>query len=246
VYGFRVAVPRVEPLLKAAAHCKNYLQKNPGDLALRIALTNFYGRLGTIYWQRRQISEMDVSFHNARMLWEPLVSDPFANPADRVWLATTYHWESIGAGTHFDLPREWQFLQEANRLWEELAEEQPANLDLMQNLRMSRREMMSIISSKLSRVGCLRSIQDSRIRLAKLLHEDPSNRVLRRQLALTCRALGEISSGEPSVGQPLSFWKEAHDHYKILAQAPGDDILVKMLLADSCRRLIRGQSQDPY
>jgi tetratricopeptide (TPR) repeat protein len=42
------------------------------------------------------------------------------------------------------------------------------------------------------------------------------------------------------------FWKEAHDHYKILAEAPGNDILVKMSLAASCRPLIRGTSSDPY
>jgi tRNA A-37 threonylcarbamoyl transferase component Bud32 len=245
-FGYRVAVPSVEPLLKAAVHCKKHLQKNPGDLALRIALTNVYGRLGTLYSQRRQLAEMDASFRDARDLWEPLVSDRSANPVYRDWLATTYDWEAIAASVRFDWPRQWQLLQEANRLWEELAEEQPANLDLMQKVRISRGDMLSIVSSKLGRDTYLRLIQDTKIRLGELVQDEPSDRVLRKQLALTCLILGEISSWEPSVGPPSSFWKEAHDHYKILAETQGDDILVNMLLATSCRRLIRARSSDPY
>jgi eukaryotic-like serine/threonine-protein kinase len=245
-FGYRAAVPSVEPLLKAAAHCKTHLQKNPGDLALRIALTKVYGAVGTLYMQRRQLAEADASFRNARELWEPLVSDRSANPVYRDWLAVTYDWEAITASVHFDWPREWLLLQEANRLWEELAEEQPTNLDLMDKVRMSRGDMLSIVSSKLGRDSYLLLIQDTKIRLGKLVRDEPSDRVLRKQLALTCLILGEISSWDPSVGQPSAFWKEAHDHYKILAEAQGNEILVKMLLATSCRRLIRGRSPDPY
>jgi tetratricopeptide (TPR) repeat protein len=240
--GYRLAVPSVEPLLKAAAHCKNRLQKNPGDLQLRIALTNVYGSLGTLYFQRRLTAEMEASLQNARALWEPLVSDEPANPVYRDWLATTYHW---GTGTGSVL-REFELSEQANRLWEELAEEQPANLDFMQKVRMTRTQLVQSGSSKLVRDSCLRLIQDTKIQLAKLVHDEPSNRALRKRLALTCLRLAEISRWEPSVGQPSSFWQEAYEHYKILAEAQGDDILVKVLLADCCRRLIRGQSPDPY
>jgi tRNA A-37 threonylcarbamoyl transferase component Bud32/tetratricopeptide (TPR) repeat protein len=246
IFGYRPAVPSVEPLLKAAAHCKNHLQKNPGDLALRIALTNVYGRLGTLYLQRRQIAEMEASFHNARDLWEPLVSDGTANPVYRDWLATTYDWEALNPGIHHNWTQELELIQRANRLWEELAEEQPANLDFMQKVRMSRSRMMSAMLSRPARDSCLRLAQDTKGQLVKLVQEEPSNRVLRKQLALTCLVLGEICSWEPPVGQPSSFWREAHDHYKLLAEAQGDDILVKMSLAASCRPLIRGQSSDPY
>ena len=92
----------------------------------------------------------------------------------------------------------------------------------------------------------MRLIQDTKIRLGKLVYDEPSNRALRKRLALTCMQLAEISRWEPSVGRPSSFWKEAHDHYKILAEAQGDDILVKLSLGGCCRRLIRGQSADPY
>ena len=141
-FGYRVAVPSVEPLLKAAAHCKNRLQKNPGDLQLRIALTNVYGSLGTLYLQRRQSAEMEASFQNARDLWEPLVSDRSASPVYRNWLATTYDWGANTDLVHFDWPRDWQLVEQANRLWEELAEEQPANLDFMQKVRATRTRMV--------------------------------------------------------------------------------------------------------
>ena len=39
--------PSIEPLLKAAEHCRELLQNNPEDIELRIALTNVYGRLGS-------------------------------------------------------------------------------------------------------------------------------------------------------------------------------------------------------
>jgi tRNA A-37 threonylcarbamoyl transferase component Bud32 len=38
--------PSIEPLLKAAEHCRELLENNPEDTELRIALTNVYGRLG--------------------------------------------------------------------------------------------------------------------------------------------------------------------------------------------------------
>ena len=131
IFGYRVAVPSVEPLLKAAAHCKSHLQKNPADLQLRIALTNVYGSLGTLYLQRRQIAEMEASFHNARNLWEPLVSDRSASPVYRDWLATTYDWDTATG----PLPRDLESIEQANSLWEKLAEEQPANLDFMEKVR---------------------------------------------------------------------------------------------------------------
>jgi tetratricopeptide (TPR) repeat protein len=154
-------------------------------------------------------------------------------------------WEAVG-GVNSDWRWQWQSMEEANRLWEELAEEQPANLDFMQKVRRTRFGMVESIPNSLVRAGCLGAIQETRSRLAKLVHDEPSDRVLRKRLALTCLLLGEIASWEPSVGQSSSFWKEAHDHYKILAEAPGDDILVKVLLADCCRRLMSGQSPDPY
>jgi tetratricopeptide (TPR) repeat protein len=152
----------------------------------------------------------------------------------------------LNPGIHHNWTQELELIQRANRLWEELAEEQPANLDFMQKVRMSRSRMMSAMLSRPARDSCLRLAQDTKGQLVKLVQKEPSNRVLRKQLALTCFVLGEICSWKPPVAQPSSFWRDAHDHYKILAEAQGDDILVKMSLATSCRPLIRGQSSDPY
>jgi tRNA A-37 threonylcarbamoyl transferase component Bud32 len=240
--GYRVAVPSVEPLLKAAAHCKNYLEKNPGNLQLRIALTNVYGRLGTLYAQRRKMGEREQSLQDARALWEPLVRDEPANPVYRSWLATTCEWHQ----QYGFLTCDFESTEQANRLWEELAEEQPANLDFMEKVRHTRRSMFMSIFSNLVRDAGWRRIQDIRIRLATLVQNKPDNTLLRKRLALACMQLAEVSKWEPSLGQPSSFWQEAHDHYRILACAKPDDILVKVSLADCSRRLIHGQSQDPY
>jgi tRNA A-37 threonylcarbamoyl transferase component Bud32 len=242
VVGYRLAVPSVEPLLKAADHCKNRLQKNPGDLHLRIALTNVYGSLGTLYFQRRQTAEMEASFHNARDLWEPLVSDEPANPVYRDWLATTYDWDTATGS----LPRDLESIEQANRLWEKLAEEQPANLYFMEKVRRTHIWMVGAMVNSLARDGCLRLIQDTKIRLAKLVQDEPGNTIVRKRLALACVQLAEASRWEPSLGQPSLFWQEAYDHYMILAEANRDDILVKLLLADCSRRLIRGESPDPH
>jgi tRNA A-37 threonylcarbamoyl transferase component Bud32/tetratricopeptide (TPR) repeat protein len=239
-FGYRVAVPSVEPLLKAAAHCKRQLQKNPSALRLRFALTNVYGRLGTLYLQRRQMAEMKASFQNARDLWQPLVSNEPANPVYRDWLATIYDWETATDS----MPWEFDSNEQANRLWEELAEEQPASLDLMEKVRSTRSRMLLCLSSKLARDGCLRPIQDIKSRLDKLVQREPTNRLLRKRLALACLQLAEISKWEPTVGQPSSFWQEARNHYTILAEARPDDILVELLRAECCRRLIHGPAPD--
>lgn len=241
-FGYRLAVPSVEPLLKAAAHCKIHLEKNPANLQLRIALTNVYGCLGTLYAQRRQMAEREQRLQDARALWEPLVRDEPANPVYRSWLATTCGWHQQDALLKFD----FESTEQANRLWEELAEEQPANLDFIEKVRQIRRSMFTSMFSNLVRDAWCRQIQDVRIRLAKLVHDEPDNTLLRKRLALACMQLAEISKWEPSLGQPSSFWQEAHDHYRVLACAKPDDFLIKLLLADCSRRLIRGQSQDPY
>jgi hypothetical protein len=104
--------------------------------------------------------------------------------------------------------------------------------------------MVTSLLSKIGRDACLRRIQDTKIRLAKLVDEEPGNRPLRKRLAPACMQLAEISRSEPSVGQPSSLWQEAHDHYMMLARAKPDDILAQLVLGDCSRRRIRGQSPD--
>ena len=68
--GYHPVASSIDSLLKAEAHCKNLLQKNPGEITLRIALTEVYGRLGTLYGQRGQAAMADASFRQAQGLWE--------------------------------------------------------------------------------------------------------------------------------------------------------------------------------
>ena len=54
--------PSIEPLLKAAEHCRELLQNNPEDIELRIALTNVYGCLGMRYYSPGPICRRGNSY----------------------------------------------------------------------------------------------------------------------------------------------------------------------------------------
>ena len=60
--------PSIEPLVKAAEHCRELLQNNPEDIELRIALTNVYGRLGSRYSQPGPICRRGNSFRPRRAI----------------------------------------------------------------------------------------------------------------------------------------------------------------------------------
>jgi tetratricopeptide (TPR) repeat protein len=250
--GYRPVAPTIDSLLKAEAHCQNLLHKNPGEIRLRIALTKVYGRLGTFYGRRGQAAKADASFREAQGLWEPLASEVSGNPDCLAWLATTYSWRAaqsdhdIPFPRYFVLPQHLELLQRADAIWQKLADEQPGNLDLMHKIWECRLQMMGHITSEVSRVGCLRPLEQSRTELDRLVRQDPADRAIRKRLALTCFLLGEIYARNPSAAKASSYWRESYEHYSILAERGRDDLLGKILLAISCSRLIQGQPNDPY
>jgi tRNA A-37 threonylcarbamoyl transferase component Bud32/tetratricopeptide (TPR) repeat protein len=239
--GYRPVPPSIDSLLKTEAHCKNLLRKNPDEFTLRIALTKVYGRLGTLYGERGQKAEADANFQQARVLWEPLANEVAGTPDCRDWLATTYTWQD-----RQDIPRYFKSLQRADAIWQNLADEQPGNLDFMHKLWECRLQITGYIGDGLVRGDCLPLLEQNRTELDQLVRQNPADRGLRRRLALTCFLLGEIYALNPSTGKASSSWRESYEHYNLLAEGCRDDLLGNILLAISCSRLIRAQPTDPY
>ena len=123
--------PSIEPLLKAAEHCRELLQNNPEDTELRIALTNVYGRLGTRYFSLGQSAEEATAFVRASQLWESPSPRVAAHPDFRYWLGTTRYWRGGLALRQEESALGCQWLLSADEIWEQLGEEQPDNLDVL-------------------------------------------------------------------------------------------------------------------
>jgi tetratricopeptide (TPR) repeat protein len=230
----------VSTLLKAEAHCKTLLQKNSGDLKLRIALTEIYGCLGTLSTQKDGSAEANAIFQRARDLWEPLVSEAGGDPVCRDWLATTCSWYTSDARPQL------QSLQRAERIWQKLADEQPANLKLMQKIWRCRNSMMIVIGQEAFRSDITSLLEASRVEIERLLKRNSADRALRKRLATACFLLGEIYSRTSSGDKATAAWRESCEHYQVLAAGNRDDVLSRISLAICCSRLIQGEAADPY
>ena len=239
--GYRPLAPRIDSLLKAEVHWKHLLQKNPGEIALRIGLTKIYGCLGSLYGARGQLAESDASLQQAQELWEHVPSQLAGDPACRDWLATTYSWQR-GGGISTYLQR----LLRAHAVWEKLAEEQPDNLEFMHKIWSSRHGMTDAIAREWYRSESAHVLEDERAELQRTIRQNPGDRVLRKRLALTCFLLGEIYAQHRTREEASSLWRESYEQYDILADKTPDDLLTNISLAISGSRLIQGQASDPY
>jgi hypothetical protein len=241
--GYRPVPPSLQPLLNAAAQARLLLQKTPGDTGLRIALTKIYGRLGTLYMQRRQVAETDDSFRQARELWTPPPAGP-DSAVGRDWLATTYFWEAYACGGATPrLTRLLQSMFQAHAIREERFAEEPANLELAENACRCRNEILRIPGSETDREKCLPFLGETRRDLENRLHADPGNTVLHKRLALACLLTGDIVAVQ---NRPLglSYWQQAREHYQAASAADGGDIWVKFMLAMSCSHCFQPPSGD--
>jgi len=242
VDGWRTfrSVASINDLLhQAEAHCKNLLHKNPSEIQVRIALTNVYDRLNTLYEQRGQVVEAEACRGQARALWEPLANET-GNAECRYWLAVTYSWGDDNA------PQFFQSNQRAEAIWQELAQGQPDNLDLMHRIWFYRKMMVGHFREKVLGEAWLPQLQASQTELGLLVRQNPCDRALRKRLALSCFLLGESNDQTSSADRANSFWRESYDHYKILIEEHPDDLLDNIALAISCSRLIHPGPTDPY
>jgi serine/threonine protein kinase len=232
-FDYYPGAPRIELLRKAEEHCRTLMDKNPDDKGIRIALTNVYGRLGTLYLQRGQSAEAAACFRKAQNLWHSSLRAGASE--DRDWLATTLYWQAHAALADHKVAESLRLSLSADDLRLELAEEQPENLDLLGKITHNLIPIMHGGHGHLWVQEC--KLEDRKVCLDNQIRGDPTNRVLRKRLAWTCLLLGP---------EAASNWREAYGHFTILAGGPADDLLVEWLLALSCSRLVGKQPADPY
>jgi tetratricopeptide (TPR) repeat protein len=228
----------IDVLRKAETHCRNLLQKNPDETSVRIALTKVYGRLNNLYCQRGQASEAEAIRRQARALWEPRANAP-GNAEWRYWLAVAYSLDDD------NVPQFFQSQQHAEAIWQDLAQDQPDNLDLLREIWRFRTVMAGHFDSKIGEAW-QSQLQESRTELHELVRRNPGDRVLRKRLALRCFLLGEVCKRNSTAGSASSFWRESYNHYKILTEERPDDLLDNLSLGISCSRLIGAEPTDPY
>ncbi len=119
-------------------HFADLIQKNPGDLRVRIALTNLRGSLGGLYALKSQMAEVDKHLLAAQQLWEPLAQQHPDNPEYWDWLATTCSWQAAGTNSQGMIARWLRLKLRAYALYQELAEEQPGNLEHQRKVALGR------------------------------------------------------------------------------------------------------------
>jgi len=248
--SYFVQMPTPEPLRKAEAHCENFLRLRPDDTRRRIALTKVRGGLATLYLVRGQGAEADACLQSARDLWESLARQHPANATYRGWLATTYFWQAYAARFRGHYIQALQSFEQAYVLWEELAAERPEDLLSWEQVLDSPGDLLYYLTQLIPFTSAtqdlLRPLEENRALLGKLVSEAPSNTVHRKRLALTCLLLGEFHSQEHAETKARHCWQQAHDHYRILAQGPREDLLVTRSLGYCCCQLMRNQPEDPY
>jgi tetratricopeptide (TPR) repeat protein len=231
----------IDSLHKAEAHCRALLQKNPSERKLRIALTDVYKRLGSLYGQRGQTSEAEASYRQAQALWEPLATDDAGDPDCRYWLAMSTSWAAdLNSAPHF------QSLQRAEGILQKLADEQAANFDVLQRIWITRSEMLAFMGIRSGRQLCLGLLEGNRNDLEQRVRQKPADRPLRKRLALCYFLLGELSAQNGWASQAATSWRKSYESYQALAHENPDDLLDKISLAISCSRLIQDGPSDPY
>jgi tetratricopeptide (TPR) repeat protein len=234
-------LPDVGALRQAEERFAHLLDRRPGDTELRIALTNVRGNLGTLYALRGQVAEAEACFQRARELWQA----DSRNPQYRTWLATICVWQSEAAWRRDDL--EWclRLKQRAYALWQELADEQPGNREARQQAAILRVQLLSCLDMGRPRDELLRPLEEERALLRPLVAADPAGTALRKRLALACFLLGEFHRVGRRGDEAVPCWRQAGDHYRVLAREQPEDPLVQLNLALCCSRLVTGQPTDP-
>jgi tetratricopeptide (TPR) repeat protein len=236
-------LPSLDALHRAEAHFHQQLRNNPGDVGVRISLTNIRGSLGALSsWQGR-LAEMETWFQGARDLWEQLAKDEPGNPDHRDWLARTITWQTAAAVRQEDSVRYFRLILHAHTLWHELAQEQPSNRDLLQRVADRRRTLVCV---RLGQEEVIRALQEDRVLLGKQLAPTPDDQALRLRLAMTCLVLAGCHLDQRAPREALSCWRQAHEEYRKLARAKPADPLLKLDLALCCCRLMDRQATEPY
>jgi hypothetical protein len=239
-------LPSIDALRKAEAHFDGLLRKRPQDTSVRVALTNVRGALGNLYLLRGRMAEMEQSFQAARDLWEARARQDPRNQNNRDWLATACYWQFAAAAFQTDFGREYRLLLRAAGLWQELAEERPGDVPVLQKVADCRWRLLVLRVGEPGWEESLPLLEEERAKLARLVGEGPAGTALRKRLALACLVLGQYHLGMLRQREALACWRQAYEHYRELARERPDDPLVKLNLAICCSRLAGGQPAGPH
>jgi hypothetical protein len=241
------ATPDVALLLRAEAHCRSLLQRRPEDTRLRVTLTKLRASLAAEHDARWQTAEMAAWCRSARELWEaPELPGP-PTPEARGWLATTDYWHAQAVRELGDPVGALRGFQRAYALWLGLAAEQPDNLEYLQKVAESRAGLSGLLrGTQAERARLLPEAEAEAAALEREVRADRGDPALRHRLALTCFLAGELQPQDAPPDRAGVCWQRAYEHYRVLTEAPREDLLAELSLAFCCCRLMRGQSADPH
>jgi tetratricopeptide (TPR) repeat protein len=161
-------------------------------------------------------------------------------------LATISFWQGYSDLIQGHHAQGLRSFEQAYLLWQELAEERPEQRAAWSQVAESPWLMIALMGVTPARRDTQRPLEENRDRLEPLVRADPSNPVLRNRLALSCLLLGELHYENRAQTKALPCWKQAYEHYTILAKRRPDDTLVQLFLGHCCSRLMRNQTTDPY
>jgi tetratricopeptide (TPR) repeat protein len=239
-------VPDIQLLRKQEEHFARLLTKSPGDTSTRIALTTLRGSMATRYANRGHMVEMATCLQGARDLWETLARQSDSKPEHRDWLASTYHWQADAAHFQGQFEQSFRFRVRAYAISQELAEEQPGNMNLLSKVVFRSDGLIYRSGWAEDRGGLLRLLEEERAVLRKLISEGSVQTATRKRLALTCLLLGDCHRGTHRIREALPCWREAYKQYRILARQQPDDVLVNFHLGLCCSQLMAEQPSGPY
>jgi len=237
---------QMEPLLESEKRCQRLLQRKPDDIQTRIVLTKVRGNLGVHCSQRGRMAEALAHFASARDLWEPLVQQNPANLENKRWLATTLEWQVSTTATLDDPGRAIPVGLQLETLYEELAEEDPANPLWMERVWVCFTEIRHLITTRATRSAWHRPVEEEVRRLRARSLEEPDNRVVHKRLGLLCLLLGDIYLLEQAAHAAIPLWQEAYREHRNLNAARHDDLANQFRLAGCCERLMQERTTDPF
>jgi tetratricopeptide (TPR) repeat protein len=244
--SYERTLPAIEVLLRAEAHLDGRLRKSPDDLRVRVALTNLRAMLADLYRLRGQREEMTACLERAHDLWEPLVRQDPRNPEYRDRLAVVYCWQAITAERHGQPSRSIPLLMQALALWQGLADEQPDQAGNWGRLTTAYLFLLSYRDPGPRATEIGEALEKEKGQLERRARADPADTAVRKLLALTCFALGEVHDGKHSPSEAARFWRQAYGYYKTLPAAAPDDPLTRRCLALCCSRLMTNRPSDTY
>jgi tetratricopeptide (TPR) repeat protein len=247
---------RLELLVEIEARYRQLIRERGDDRTLRADLAEVTTSLGCLHWDNWHPDQARVAFEKALQVWQGLVREDGRNREYRAGLARAYEclgwvqrpeccplrpgWDTRSARC---IPRQMQAYEEAHRLWQGLAREQPTPAVLLSlaTCALDLGRLTALVAPD----QALRHLEDARGILTALLAADPANQTAREALAATYVTLGNLHHPH-APGEGLRYWKLAYgENKRLLREAPGA-IRVRYDLANCCRLLSGGRSDDPF